>query len=80
MSVRLPNEITDRLNDLAKKTVRTKSLYLREAILKHLEQLEDIHFAEKELSKFDKPVAKRIHDFLTIRVSANLAPRRLSIS
>ncbi|SUA64436.1 hypothetical protein RP300_00041 [Oligella urethralis] len=51
LSVRLPNEITDRLNDLAKKTVRTKSLYLREAILKHLEQLEDIHFAEKELER-----------------------------
>ena len=51
LSVRLPNKITDRLNDLAKKTVRTKSLYLREAILKHLEQLEDIHFAEKELER-----------------------------
>lgn len=49
LAIRLPNEINERLNDLAEKTGRTKSFYAREAILKHLEDLEDIYLAEKEL-------------------------------
>lgn len=34
---------------MADKTGRTKSFYAREAILKHLEDLEDIYLAEREL-------------------------------
>ncbi|WP_245587062.1 type II toxin-antitoxin system RelB family antitoxin [Pelistega indica] len=47
----MPSEINERLNDLAKKTGRTKSFYAREAILKYLEDLEDIYLAEKELEQ-----------------------------
>lgn len=49
LALRLPDEINERLNDLAEKTGRTKSFYAREAILKHLEDMEDIYLAEKEL-------------------------------
>lgn len=49
LAIRLPNEINERLNDLAEKTGRTKSFYAREAILKHLEDMEDIYLSEKEL-------------------------------
>lgn len=51
LTIRLPNEINDRLKDLADKTGRTKSFYAREAILKHLEDLEDIYLAERELER-----------------------------
>ena len=49
LTVRLPEEIEHRLVNLAKKTGRTKSFYAREAILEHLDDLEDIYLAEKRL-------------------------------
>lgn len=49
LALRLPEEIENRLNDLAKKTGRTKSFYAREAILEHLDDLEDLYLAEKRL-------------------------------
>jgi RHH-type rel operon transcriptional repressor/antitoxin RelB len=42
-------EIEEPLNNLARKTGRTKSFYAREAILEHLDNLEDIYLAEKRL-------------------------------
>jgi len=47
----LPEVIEKRLDDLAKRTGRSKSYYAREAIIEHLEDLEDIYLAEKELQK-----------------------------
>lgn len=47
LAIRLPTEIEKRLNDLAKTTGRTKTFYVREAILKHLDDLEDLYLAEK---------------------------------
>ena len=49
LAIRLPKEIEDRLNALAKITGRTKTFYAREAIFKHLDDLEDTYFAEKRL-------------------------------
>jgi RHH-type transcriptional regulator, rel operon repressor / antitoxin RelB len=49
LAIRLPAAIEKRLDRLAKRTGRTKTYYAREAILQHLEDLEDIYFAEKEL-------------------------------
>lgn len=49
LAVRLPEEIEHRLVNLAKKTGRTKSFYAHEAILKYLDDLEDIYLAEKRL-------------------------------
>jgi RHH-type rel operon transcriptional repressor/antitoxin RelB len=51
LAIRLPAEIEKRLDALAKETGRTKSFYVREAILEHLDDLEDIYFAEKELAE-----------------------------
>jgi len=47
LAIRLPKDIEERLEKLAKKTGRTKSYYVREAILEHLQDLEDIYIAEK---------------------------------
>ncbi len=42
LAIRLPETIEKRLDRLAKRTGRTKSYYAREAILQHLDDLEDI--------------------------------------
>lgn len=45
LSVRLPEDVEARLDELARKTGRTKTFYIREAILEHLEDLEDYYLA-----------------------------------
>ena len=47
LGIRLPEDIEKRLAALADATGRSKSYYAREAILKHLDDLEDIYLAEK---------------------------------
>jgi RHH-type rel operon transcriptional repressor/antitoxin RelB len=47
LAIRLPEGIEERLDILAKATGRTKTFYAREAILEHLDDLEDIYLAEK---------------------------------
>jgi RHH-type transcriptional regulator, rel operon repressor / antitoxin RelB len=49
LAVELPKEIETRLERLATKTGRSKADYVREAILEHLDDLEDIHLAEARL-------------------------------
>jgi len=49
LAVRLPADIEKRLDTLAKATGRSKSFYIREAILEYLEDLEDIYLAEETL-------------------------------
>ena len=49
LAIRLDEETEKRLDALAKKTGRTKTFYAREAILQHLEDLEDIYLATKRL-------------------------------
>lgn len=51
LALRLPPEIEKRLEALAKATGRTKSYYAREAILEHLDDLEDIYLAEQTLER-----------------------------
>jgi len=49
LAIRLDAEIEKRLALLAKRTGRTKTFYARQAILEHLEDLEDIYLATKRL-------------------------------
>ncbi len=51
LALRLPPQIEKRLDALAKKTGRSKSFYAREAILRHLEDLEDYHLARQRLAR-----------------------------
>lgn len=51
LAIRLPQSIEDRLDRLAKKTGRTKTFYAREAILRHLEDLEDTYEAERVMER-----------------------------
>ena len=50
LAVRLPAEIETRLEALAKATGRTKTFYVREAIVEHLAELEDLYLAEQRLT------------------------------
>lgn len=51
LAIRLPEEIEARLATLAAKSGRTKTWYAREAILRYLDELEDLQLAEAELKK-----------------------------
>ncbi len=51
LAIRLDPGIEKRLERLAKKTGRTKTFYAREAILAHLEDLEDIYLATQRLRR-----------------------------
>ena len=47
LAVRLPRKMEKRLDVLAKKTGRTKSYYVRQAIAENLEDMEDVFLADK---------------------------------
>lgn len=55
LSVRLSAGVEKRLDTLARKTGRAKIYYVREAINKHLEDLEDIYLS---LSRLEKPTRR----------------------
>jgi RHH-type transcriptional regulator, rel operon repressor / antitoxin RelB len=50
LALRLPPDIESRFDKLAKLTVRSKSYHAREAILEHLDDLEDMYLAEQRLA------------------------------
>jgi len=49
LAIRLPADIESRLDALAKATGRTKTFYAREAILAHIDDLEDTYIAAKRI-------------------------------
>jgi RHH-type rel operon transcriptional repressor/antitoxin RelB len=50
VSLRLPDDIQNRLQRLAQLTGRSKSSYMIEAIREHLDDLEDLYLAEQRLA------------------------------
>jgi len=54
LAIRLPEDIENRLSELAKKTGRTKTFYVKEAILEHLEVMEDKYLALSRLENSGK--------------------------
>ena len=51
LAIRLPQSIERRLEKLARRTGRTKTFYVRQAILEHLDDLEDLYQAERTLDR-----------------------------
>lgn len=49
VSLRLPEDVSNRLQDLAQRTGRSKTFYMIEAIREHLDDLEDLYIAEQRL-------------------------------
>jgi RHH-type transcriptional regulator, rel operon repressor / antitoxin RelB len=49
ISIRLPSDVETRLNELAARTGRSKTFYATEAIVDHIDDLEDLYLAEQRL-------------------------------
>ncbi len=49
ISIRLPEDVETRLSNLAALTGRSKTFYAIEAICEHIDDLEDLYLAEREL-------------------------------
>ena len=49
VSLRLPDEVSQRLEHLVQLTGRSKTYYMIEAIREHLDDLEDLYVAEQRL-------------------------------
>ncbi len=60
VSLRLPDEISDRLAELAEKTGRSKTFYMVEAIKEHLEDIEDLYIAEQRMIDIKSGKSKTI--------------------
>ncbi len=60
LAIRLKTDIEKRLENLAKRTGRTKTFYAREAILEHLEDLEDIYLAKQRLQRPAKTYSAKV--------------------
>ena len=54
LAIRLPVEIEARLENLARRTGRSKTFYARQAILDHLDDLEDLFLAEQRWSALQR--------------------------
>lgn len=53
-SVQLPDDLSARLTTLSKSTKRTKSFFIREALERSIEDLEDAYLAESAYENFIK--------------------------
>ena len=51
LTVRLPADIEKRLDLLAKRTGRMRNFYVRQAITRHIDDLEDYYLARRRLSR-----------------------------
>jgi RHH-type rel operon transcriptional repressor/antitoxin RelB len=51
LALRLPPDIEERLDALARKTGRSKSYYAREAIVRQIEDIEDYYLARRRLAR-----------------------------
>ncbi len=54
LSIRLPDEINERLDFLVRQTGRTKAFYIREALAGKIDDLEDYYLAADVLERIRK--------------------------
>ena len=59
-AVRLPEATYDRLRALADRSGRTAAFHIREAVERHLEDLEDLHAAEKAAAEHRETVGRTL--------------------
>jgi RHH-type rel operon transcriptional repressor/antitoxin RelB len=53
LALRLPAEIETRLDNLATRTGRTKSFYARQAIIMHLDEVEEQYWEDEVVKKWE---------------------------
>lgn len=54
LALQLPADIEKRLDDLARKSGRSKSDYIQDVLVEHLDDLLDLQVAEERLSELQK--------------------------
>lgn len=64
LAVRLPEDIEQRLDSLAKKTGRAKSFYVREALGEYLADLEDFYLAERRIKSYSAATVIPLDDLM----------------
>ena len=60
MSLRLPAEVEDRLSALSALTGRSKTFYATEAIVEHIDDLEDAHLSSEVLARVRARIEGRV--------------------
>ena len=60
LAIRLPQRLEKRLDKLARRTGRTKSYYVRQALEEQLADLEDIYLAEAAWERIERGEEKTI--------------------
>lgn len=65
VSVRLEDELIDRLDALAKRTNRSRGLYLRLALRAALPTLERLHWEQRAVEFEDKVIDRQFHALMT---------------
>ncbi len=76
LTIRLPEDIEIRLARLAKATGRTKTFYAKEAILRHLEELED-YYQAAEVSIQVKKGKEKVYDSAEVKQSLGLSVKKV---
>lgn len=76
ISVRLPKQIDQRLNALAAKTGRTKAFYIREMILRHIDDSRTTIWRPRSLNGFAQeksgPMIPRSFDAISVSIEPHL--------
>lgn len=65
IAIRLPSEIENRLASLSNKTGRTKTYYVREAIVSHIDDLEDYYLADERMKTYDEAKTISLDDLVS---------------
>jgi len=59
LAIRLTGDLGERLNSLAKRTGRTKTFYAQEALLRYLDEMEDVFIAIERIEKPGKRISMK---------------------
>ena len=70
-TIRLTDEEEERLDQLARRTGRSKSFYVRTALHKHLSEMEDAFTADESLDAFEAS-GRRTRPLAALKAETNL--------
>jgi len=51
LTIRLPKSVEERLNTLSSETEHTKSFFVKEVLIRYLEELEDVYLSSQVLER-----------------------------
>ncbi|WP_104133721.1 MULTISPECIES: DUF6290 family protein [unclassified Cryobacterium] len=71
ISIRLTDEEEERLDQLARRTGRSKSFYVRTALHEHLAEMEDAFAADESLDAFEA-AGRRTRPLAALKAETNL--------